>query len=296
MSVSYITKADLGGSQGSRKLKINWIVKLLVTVLMAAAGLIILFPFFWMLSASFKLPLDIYKFPIEWIPKIWTWGNYQEVWFKQDPPFTLYYFNSIKVAVICVAGQLLTSALAAYGFARVDFKGRNILFLLYLATMMIPFQVLMVPRFMLFRWMGLYNTHWALILPALFSPLGTFLLRQYFMTIPAELSESARVDGAGELRIFWRIILPLAKPALASLAILTFVWRWNDYDGPLIFLTKRELYTVPLGLTNFIDEMGAQQDNLIMAASISALLPILVVFMLGQKYFIEGMTAGSIKG
>lgn len=280
----------------NRKHRKQVLIKSIFTVVMFAAGIIMLLPFIWMLSTSFKVQGDVYKFPIEWVPRTWNFNNYKEVWLNQDPPFYVYYMNSIKITAICVMGELLTSSLAAYGFARLDFKGRDKIFLLYLGTMMIPFQVLMVPRFMLFRWLGIYNTHWALILPGIFTTLGVFLLRQFFMTIPFELSESAKIDGASELRTYWQIILPLAKPALASLAILSFVWRWNDYEGPLIFLTNRELYTLPLGLTNFIDEMGGQQDTLIMAASVSALLPIVIVFLIGQKYFIEGITAGSVKG
>lgn len=272
------------------------IKKVLFTLIMFTIGIVMILPFLWMVSTSFKLEVDVFKFPVEWIPRRWNFNNYKEVWLKQNPPFYKYYLNSIKITVICVIGELFTSSLAAYGFARLEFKARDQIFLMYLGTMMIPFQVLMVPRFMLFKWAGLYNTHWALILPGIFTTLGVFLLRQFFLTIPMELSESAKIDGASEFRTYWQIILPLAKPALASLAILSFVWRWNDYEGPLIFLTERELYTIPLGLTNFIDEMGGQQNTLIMAASVSALLPMLVVFLFGQKYFIEGLTAGSIKG
>jgi multiple sugar transport system permease protein len=207
----------------------------------------------------------------------------------------LYYLNSIKVAVISVIGTLLTSALGGYAFAKLNFKGRNVIFLIYLAAMMIPFQVTMVPLFMMFKWMGIYNTHLAIILPRLFSPLGTFLMRQYFMSLPNELIEAGRIDGVSEFGIFFKIMLPLAKPALATLGILTFVWRWNDYEAPLVFLSNRELFTVPLGLTNFIDESGMQMDNLIMAAAVVATLPMLIIFLIGQKYLIEGMTAGSIK-
>lgn len=272
------------------------ISKLIWTILMFCAGMIMIIPFLWMFATSFKIEGDVFKFPVEWFPKVWNFANYREVWLNQQPPFYVYYWNSIKIAVICVIGDLFTSSMAAYAFARLEFKGKNSLFLLYLATMMIPFQVLMVPQFILFRQLGLYNTHWALILPQLFTPLGTFLLRQYFLSIPQELSEAARVDGAGEFKIFWKVILPLAKPALASLAILAFVWRWNDYDRPLIFLTNRNLYTITLGLTNFVDEAGIQENTLIMAASTSALLPMLIIFILGQRYFVDGITAGSVKG
>lgn len=271
------------------------VTKIILTIFMLLVGLTMIAPFLWMLSSSFKILSDVYKFPMEWVSKNMTFNNYKHVLFEQNPPFALYYFNSIKVTTLCVIGDLVTSSLAGYAFARLKFKGRDVIFLVYLAAMMIPFQVTMVPLFMMFKWMGIYNTHWAIILPKLFTPLGTFLMRQYFMSLPNELIEAGRIDGESEFGIFYKIILPLAKPALATLAILTFVWRWNDYEAPLVFLSDPHLFTLPLGLTNFIDESGMQMDNLIMAGAVAAIFPMLLIFIIGQKYLIEGMTSGSVK-
>ena len=193
-------------------------------------------------------------------------------------------------------GTVITSSMAGYAFAKMKFRFRDQLFLLYLITMMVPFQVLMVPQFILFKEMGIFNTLWALILPRLFTPLGTFLMRQYFLDVPDEIIEAGKVEGLGEFGIFSRLVLPLAKPAMSTVVILNFVWRWNDYEAPLIFLTDSKLYTLTVGLTNFIDESGFSQDNLVMAAATVALIPIILVFILGQKYFIEGLTSGSVKG
>lgn len=270
--------------------------KILLTLLMWAVGFLFAFPLFWMLSTSFKIESEVFSYPIRWIPSNPNWGNYYEVLFEQQPSFFLYYLNSIKVTLICVAGNLFTSALAGYGFTKVRFRGRDKLFLVYLCGLMVPFQVLMVPRFMMFRMMGIYNTHWAIILPNLFTTIGVFLLRQSFQGVPYALNESARIDGAGEFRIFWQIITPLAKPALTGLAILTFVWRWNDYEAPLIFITNPKLYTLPLGLTNFIEETGSTKYTLVMAASVCALLPVIIVFLAAQKQIINGLTDGSVKG
>ena len=268
----------------------------LLSILMWAIGCVFIFPLAWMLSTSLKIQSEVYRYPIQWIPTVLNWKNYLTVLFDQTPPFLTYYLNSAKITLVCVVGDLFTSSLAAYGFARTQFRGRDKLFLLYLCGMMIPFQVIMVPRVLMFRYMGIYNTHWALILPGLFTTVGVFLMRQSFLTIPFELSESAKIDGAGHFRTYWQILLPLALPTLAGLAILTFVWRWNDYEGPLIFITRPDLYTLPLGLTNFIEETGAAKDTLIMAASVCALLPVVLVFVGAQKYIIGGLVAGSVKG
>ncbi|HIV93413.1 MAG TPA: carbohydrate ABC transporter permease [Candidatus Eisenbergiella stercoravium] len=222
--------------------------------------------------------------------------NYEKVLFQQDPSFLVYLKNTVITTVLSVLGTVVTSALAGYAFAKMKFKFRDQLFLLYLATMMVPFQVLMVPQFILFKGMGIFNTLWALILPRLFTPLGTFLMRQYFLDVPDEIIEAGKVEGLGEFGIFRRLVLPLAKPAVATVVILNFVWRWNDYEAPLIFLTDDKLYTLTVGLTNFIDDAGFSQDNLIMAASTIALIPIIIVFIVGQRYFIEGLTSGSVKG
>jgi multiple sugar transport system permease protein len=225
-----------------------------------------------------------------------SFNNYKEVLFNQSPSFLIYFKNTLITTIISVIGTVITASMGGYAFAKLKFKYRDELFMLYLVTMMVPFQVLMVPQFILFKYMGIFNTLWALILPRLFTPLGTFLMRQFFLEVPTEILEAGRVDGVGEFGIFYKLVLPLAKPAVSTIVILNFVWRWNDYEAPLIFLTNSKLYTLTVGLTNFIDESGFSQDHLIMAAATVALIPMVLVFLLGQKYFIEGLTSGSVKG
>lgn len=269
-------------------------LKLVMTLIFGILALIAIIPFIWMLSASFKQPSDLFKYPIEWIPKKLNLDNYKEVWFGQYP-FFLYYWNSIKITVITVAGCLFTSSLAGFAFAKLQFKGKEALFLLYLATMIIPSQILLVPRFVLFDKLGLINSHWSIILPGVFSVLGTFMMRQFFSTLPNEILEASRVDGAGFWRMFWQISLPLTKPALVTLLILTFTWHWNEYENPLIFLRDNDLYTIPLGLTNYVDE-NSTNYTLIMAASVSALLPLIAIVAIFQKWFIEGIASSGVKG
>ena len=270
--------------------------KWVLTITMYLLGLLMLMPFAWMISTSLKFEADVFTFPIQWIPKRFNAAaNYKAVWFGRYP-FGMFYLNSIKVLVLRVASDLFTSALAGYGFARLRFVGRDTIFLIYLGSMMIPGQMLLIPRFVFFRWLGIYNTLWAVALPGMFTAFGVFLLRQYFITIPFELSESAKIDGANEFQIFWHIILPLAKPALASLGILAAVWSWNDYTGPLIMLNDIEKYTIPLGLTTYMDEHGTQQFTLIMAAATSATLPILIIFLMFQKHFVRGIATTGLKG
>lgn len=268
--------------------------KWVLTLVMAGFGLLMVIPFVWMLSASLKREAEIFVYPIQWIPEVFRFDNYRQVWTGNNP-FGVFYLNSIKVAVLSVVGQVVTSSLAAYAFARIPFKGRNVIFMLYLATMMIPQQVTLVPRFMLFDWLGIINTHWAVILPSMFLVFGVFMLRQFFLSIPFELSESATLDGAGEIRIWWRIIMPLAMPAISSLCILSFVWEWNEYLNPLIFLRDKSLFTIPLGLDYFMDEVGTQY-SLMMAAAVSATLPLVLVYFAGQKLFIESVASSGVKG
>lgn len=275
-------------------------VKIFFTVLIGLVALSMVTPFIWMVSASMKLPLDVMKLPIKWIPEYFYPDNYKKVWniggvAARDYHFGLAYFNSIKIAVINLTGSVITSTLAGYAFAKIKFRGSNVLFLLYLATMMIPSQVTLIPKFVLFNKMGLTGTHLTLILPGLITITGTFLMRQYFMQIPDELRESARVDGANEYVIWARIMVPIAKPSMASLAMVVFLWNWNSYLEPLVFLSDWRLYTIPIALTNFIEE-SVTEYNLVMAAASSALIPAFLVFVLGQKSLVKGLVAGAVKG
>ncbi len=275
-------------------------VKIFFTVLIGLVALSMVTPFIWMVSASMKLPLDVMQLPIKWIPEYFYPDNYKKVWniggvAARDYHFGLAYFNSIKIAVINLTGSVITSTLAGYAFAKIKFRGSNVLFLLYLATMMIPSQVTLIPKFVLFNKMGLTGTHLTLILPGLITITGTFLMRQYFMQIPDELRESARVDGANEYVIWARIMVPIAKPSMASLAMVVFLWNWNSYLEPLVFLSDWRLYTIPIALTNFIEE-SVTEYNLVMAAASSALIPAFLVFVLGQKFLVKGLVAGAVKG
>ena len=276
------------------------IKRLLITVVLAVLGFTMIVPFLWMLSASLKVEADVMKVPIKWIPdKLYT-KSYVNVWdiggrAKVKYHFDVAYFNSLYIAAISLAGAVLTSSLAGYAFAKIKFTGANVVFLLYLATMMVPSQVTLVPRFVMFREMGMVGTHWPLILPHLITITGTFLMRQYFLQIPNELKEAAFIDGANEYQIWARVMIPIAKPSMAALAMLAFLWSWNDYLDPIVFLSNWRKYTIPIALTNFIEE-SSMQYNMTMAAASSALIPVFVVFLLGQKFFVKGLVAGAVKG
>ncbi|RDW21494.1 sugar ABC transporter ATP-binding protein [Oceanobacillus arenosus] len=262
---------------------------------MAVCGIVFISPFIWMISASFKLEEDVLSFPIDWIPNTWNAiTNYSEVWFGEKP-FLLYYWNSIKVTVLTTLTSVTVSSLAAYAFAKIKFKGRDIIFLIVLATYMIPSQSLLVPQFLFYSWVDLFDSHLGLILLNSFSVFGTFMLRQFFLGINNEIIESAKIDGAGHFRTFFHIALPLVRPAIATYAILRFIWTWNDYQTPLIFLRSESLYTLQLGIAQFADVHGSIY-SLMMAASVSAIIPLLIVFMLGQKQVIDGIQLGGVKG
>lgn len=266
-----------------------------MTLVMMMVSLLFIAPFLWMISASLKVEEEVLTFPIKWIPQTWNAvENYKEVW-TGSMPFLILYWNSIKVAVLTTITSVIISSLAAYGFAKINFKGSNAVFFIVLATFMIPSQTLLVTQFLLYSWFGLYDTHTGLILLNSFSVLGTFMLRQFYLSISNEIIESARMDGAGHFRIFTWIALPLVQPAIATYAILRFIWTWNDFQNPLIFLRSEELFTIQLGVQSFADEHG-NFYSLMMAASVSAIIPLLIVFVIGQKHVIEGIQLGGVKG
>lgn len=275
-------------------------VRVAITAVVGLFAITMIVPFIWMLSASMKISADVMKLPIDWIPDYFYPENYKKVWnigesAARNYHFDVAYFNSLKIAIINLIGSVITSASAGYAFAKIKFRGSNALFLVYLATMMIPSQVTLIPKFTIFSSLGLMGTHWTLILPGLITITGTFLMRQYFTQIPDELRESAYVDGAGEFRIWAQIMLPICKPAMASLAMIVFLWNWNNYMDALVFLNDWRLYTIPVSLTNFIEE-NTTEYNLVMAASASALIPVFVVFLCGQRFFVKGLVAGAVKG
>ena len=256
-------------------------------------SLVMLVPFLWMLSASLKLDKDVFIFPIQWIPEHPRWQNYADIWTRI--PLKTFVFNTAKITLIVTFLQLLTSSFAAYAFAKLKFKHSNTLFLAYIATIAVPWQVYMVPQFMMMRSFGLNDTHLAIICLQAFSAFGVFMMRQFYQGIPDELCEAARIDGMNEYQIWYRIMLPLAKPALSTLTIFTFVNTWNDFLGPMIYLKTEVKKTIQIGLRMFISQYGSEY-GLIMAASVLCLIPVLIVFLSLQKYFVEGIAATGVKG
>jgi multiple sugar transport system permease protein len=285
---------ELLGRRGCMADAIN-VKKMVVTIIMFLGSILFLLPFIWMLSTSFKIEADVFKFPIEWIPKRWNGlNNYREVWFG-DYPFYIYYWNSIKVSVLTTALSATVTCLAAYGFSKVKFPAGKWLFFVVLATYMIPPQAMLVPQFILYRSIGLFDSHLGLILLGSFSALGTFMLRQFFMGVHDDYIDAAKIDGAGHWRIFRSVAFPMVRPAVSTYVILRFIWTWNDYQNPLIFLRTDRLYTIQLAMQKFTTING-EFYSLIMAAAVSAIVPLIIVFIIGQKQVIEGISLGGVKG
>jgi ABC-type glycerol-3-phosphate transport system permease component len=264
------------------------------TVLLFGGALIFLVPLVWMISSSLKPDYQIFAMPPELIPNPPRWQNYSEA--LTYVPFDRYAVNSLIISTLTIIGHLLSCTVIAYGFARLRAPGKDFLFVLVLATMMLPYPVTMVPLYMLFNWLGWINTFLPLTVPAFFgSAFYIFLLRQFFLTIPSDLENAAIIDGANILQILWYVMLPLSKPALATVAIFTFQNAWNDFLPPLIYLHDQSLYTVTLGL-NFFRATYTINWAYLMAASLVTMLPVLLVFFLAQRLFIEGITFSGLKG
>lgn len=255
-------------------------------------GIFMVVPFGWMISTSLKSESEAFQFPPTIIPHHWLFSNYATAW--NFAPFGRFYLNTVIMATTVTLGQVLTCSLAAYAFARLRFPGRDVIFYIFLGTMMIPWQVTMIPAFLVISWLGWVNTYQAVIVPGLASAFGTFLLRQFFTTIPRELDDAATIDGAGRFTILFRIILPLAGPALAALSIFTFMAMWNNFLWPLIVENSANMMPVTVGLSVFQGEYNAQW-NLMMAAAVTATIPVLLVYMLAQRYFIQGIALTGLK-
>ena len=262
-------------------------------VLLSILSLVTLLPFLWMVDTALKPQSEVMTNPPTWIPSYLAWGNFPQAF--TFFPFGRFLLNTLVVALGATVLQTAIAVLAAYAFARLRFRGRDLLFVLYLGTLMIPQQVTIVPLFLMMRGLGSIDTFWALILPSAFHALGVFLLRQFFMTIPKELEESAFMDGAGRLRILWQIILPLSRPALATLVLFTFIREWNSFLWPLVATASQDMRTVSVGLTLFIGQYGTEW-HLMMAAATVTLLPVLLVFALAQRYYIEGIAMTGFGG
>lgn len=267
----------------------------LAYALLGALSVFWALPFLWMVSTSLKGLDEVYAFPPQFIPERVLWSNYPDAW--SAVPFATFFTNSVIVAVAATVGQLLTCSMAGYSFARLRYPGRDRIFLAYLGTMMIPFPVLMIPLFIVMRNIGLVDTLQGLILPAVFSAWGTFLMRQFMMAIPRELEEAAKVDGASYFEIYWRIILPLCKPVVATLGIFTFLHMWNEFLWPLIMISSIDNKTLPLGLAMFQNRQPMKTPwHLVMAAATFTIIPILTIFVLGQKYYVRGIVTTGLKG
>lgn len=267
--------------------------KVLLYVLLIIIGIIMVVPFLWMISTSLKEQYDTVKIPPVWIPNPPRWQNYVDLFTQQ--PMLQFMLNTIKILFFVVLGQLFFSSLAAYSFARIKFKGRTVMFFFYIATLMVPGQVTMIPTYLMFAKVGLVDNHIVLILPAFFSAFGVFLLRQFFMSLPKELEEAAEIDGCNPFTTYYRIMLPLIVPAMLTLGVFTLMNTWNDYMGPLIYLTTPEKYTMTLGIAYF-KGVYTTQWNLVMAGSVLSVIPILVAYLCAQKYFVEGIAFSGVKG
>ena len=275
----------------------NSAVSAVKTAFMYAAliimAVIMLIPFAWMLSASLKFEKDVFSFPIVWIPPVPQWGNYAEIWKKV--PLLTGFFNTTKLTVCTTVLQLVTSSFAAYAFAKLSFKGRDTIFMMYVMTISIPWQVYMVPQYKMMTLFGLTDSHLGIILMHAFTAMGVFLMRQFFIGIPNELLEAARIDGLSEYGIWARLMLPLSKPAIATLCITSFTFEWNDFMGPLIYLSSQKKKTIQLMLRMFNSQYSSNYAQ-IMAAARVALIPILILFICLQRYFVEGVASSGIKG
>ncbi|KAB8288771.1 ABC transporter, permease protein [Bifidobacterium ramosum] len=262
-------------------------------VAMIAVAAFTLLPFVWMLLASVKPNNEVFMVPFKWLPSVWHFENYINIWTKSD--MLLWVGNTVFFAICVTFLQVFTGSFAAYGFSRIKFAGRNTLFLVYIATMAVPWQSYMIPQFKMLSSWGLVDTRWSIILLQAFGAFGVFMMKQFYDTIPEELSEAARLDGLSEFGIYSRIVLPLSGPSIAALGIITFTNTWNDYMGPLIYLRATNLQTIQLGLKTFISQFNADYA-MIMTGSVLSILPILVVFLIGQKQFIEGIATSGMKG
>lgn len=277
--ISYQTKQKIS----------NAIIFISLTIL----SILVLVPFMWMISSSLKTDIEVFNIPFEWIPSNPQWRNYVDIW--TVVPMATYLKNTVFLTVVVTFLQLFTSSFAAYGFSRMRWRGRDTLFLTYIGTIAVPWQAFMIPQFILMRNLGLTNTLWALVLLQAFSAFGVFLMRQSYLSIPEELSEAARIDGLSEYGIYFRIILPLVKPTLATLAILTMTFVWNDFMGPFIYLSSAELFTIQIGLRSLVGQFSAQYA-LIMTGSVLSIVPIAAVFLSVQGFFIEGIASSGVKG
>jgi multiple sugar transport system permease protein len=265
----------------------------LVYVVLGGLTFITLLPLIWMLSSSVKYDSEVFSLPIKWVPDHPVWSNYLTFWKKVD--FAQFTINSFKLSIIITFVQIITSSFAAYGFSKCNFWGRDVLFFTYIATIAIPWQVYMLPQYVELRMLSLTNTHLGYILLHFGNAFGVFLARQFYLSIPNELLEAARIEGLTEYGIYFRIVLPLSKPVIATLAIIIFVNVWNDFMGPMIYFDSNHIKTIPLGIRMFLTQFSTEY-GLVMAASTVSLIPVFAVFLSFQRFFVEGVATSGLKG
>ncbi|PFO07128.1 sugar ABC transporter permease [Bacillus sp. AFS076308] len=272
---------------------INLTISYIILIILA---LVFIFPFLWMISTAFKVPSEAYTIPPKLIPKTFTLDNFIQGWQYAD--FTRYTWNTIIVTVLATLGAVFSASLVAYGFARFKSRYSNILFAIVLGTMMLPNQVLLIPTYILFSKLGWLDTLKPLIVPSFFGggAFNIFLLRQFFKTIPAELDQAAKIDGANTFQIYYKILLPIIKPALMSVAVMSVAFHWNDFMTPLIYLNSDKHFTLALGLQFFQNSYGSSQVQMLMAVSLITVIPLLILFFIGQRYFVQGITMSGLKG
>lgn len=259
---------------------------------LVTGAIVMVFPIYWMFATAVRPHAEIFEAVARLIPSRTSWDSFRAV-FAHYPVLTWIY-NSVIIAVVAVALTVFINLLCGYTFAKFRFPGRNILFFAILGALMVPIQVILVPEFLIVSWLGLLNTHLGVILPRAAEAFGIFMVRQFMVSIPDELIEAARLDGAGEFAIFWRIVLPLSKPVIAVLVIFTFMWRWNDFSWPLVALTDQDMFTIPLGLNLLRGEVNPDWGN-VMALALLSLLPMLVIFLAFQRYLIQGIASTGLK-
>lgn len=273
------------------------IKRIAIYISLALLAVPFIFPFWWMITSAFKDQAEVFEFPPRLLPETWRWGNFVEVFNYQ--PFAQHYFNSLYIAVIVTVGTLLVASLSGYAFARIRFPGRMVLFIVLLSGLMMPTEVTIVPNFFFMKQLNLINTHVPLIIvPMLGAPsvLGAFMMRQFFISIPPEIEEAAMLDGAGRFGIFWRVALPIARPALGGLAILVFLSSWNNFLEPLVYLDDLNLFTLPLSLRNFNDVYGTPLWHLQLAATTLSVIPVLIIYVIAQRQIIDTFAASGVKG
>jgi multiple sugar transport system permease protein len=260
---------------------------------LTALALVALGPFLWTLSTSLKNIDEVFVFPPQWLPSTLKWSNYTTLW--RELPMARWIFNSAYIVVLAVLGKLILASTAAYAFARLRWPGRDYVFYGYLTALMIPWEVTLIPGFVLMRQFGWIDSHLSLIVPSIGDVFGTFLLRQYFLSLPGELEDAARIDGAGYFAVFWRIVLPLSKPALAVVAVLGFMNVWNAFLWPLIMINSPSKFTVPVGLQLLNSQHGTDW-TVLMAGDVIALIPVVIVYLAAQKHFVRGIAMTALKG